>query len=199
MCRLSQDDASCNNGVFYVLVQILLQLCIALLTGVLYATPWSGSLGVVISLITLQAFLCCWTVLLPTGNDAFGALDVAIGYLAELTSTILILASNLMGAEADGDTEKLASALQLAVISSQILVYSAFFPMLLTAYDSFLVPLVRVCWKSEVSRQPVSHACVCACVCARTRACARSHPPPPRGASSSSLNLAPPMVQLLTA
>lgn len=145
----TQDDASLGKGLFYVYVQILLQLAIAMLTGLLYATPHSGAYGVIISLLLFQGIMCFW-VMVPTANDVFGAMDTTIGYLAEFISTSLVFASNLVADFADGDPAKLGTALGLASTAANIMVWSCFVPMLLTAYDSFIVPIVMIFWKSEL-------------------------------------------------
>ena len=127
----------------------MLQLGIALVTGILYATPYSGAYGVIITLILFQTLLCLW-VMIPTANDVFGAMDTTVGYLAELISTSLIFVSNLVADYADGDLAKLNTSLNLAALAAQIMVWSCFLPMLLTAYDSFIVPIVMIFWKSEL-------------------------------------------------
>ena len=42
-------------------------------------------------------------------------------------------------------------SLVLAQSAARLLVLTAFVPMALTAYDSFVVPVVQMCWKSEMS------------------------------------------------
>ena len=144
------DDASCGIGIYYVITQGVLQLCIAVLMGALYSSPYSGNASVILTLIGFQVLLCIWLAI-PTGNDVFGEFDSFMGYFSELLSTCLILASNRVAASAGDDAEKLALSLNLAGLSAKVMVWSCFVPLILTAYDSFLVPVVMIFWKSELS------------------------------------------------
>lgn len=69
------------------------------------------------------------------------------------------------------DTAKIARALELGVISANMLIWVCFLPMTFTIYDSFVVPMVQFCWRSELSysetccqvtdrapRRPIFHA-----------------------------------------
>jgi len=144
------DDANCRKGIYYVAVQTGLQLGIATLTGLLYANPWQltepGGKTVAILLVCSQAALVLW-VLQHTSNDVFTQLDTLIGFTFELVATCLVLASNFL---AGGGDEAIATSLQMAGVSADLLLWSAFVPMFFTAYDSFVVPVVLIFWKSEL-------------------------------------------------
>jgi len=148
------DDAGAGKGVFFVAVQSALQLAIAVLTGLLFANPWQlttvGGMTNVVSLIAFQVFLVVW-VLMYTANDLMTQIDTATGYIFELTATCLVFAANVISQNANGDEDQIAASLAVAGVSAQLLVYSCFVPMFFTAYDSFVVPVVLIFWKSEVS------------------------------------------------
>ena len=147
------DDANEKKGVWFAAVQVAITHAIAVFTGILYAHPWAttsfGGVAVVVILITLQVIMALWAMA-TTANDLFTHLDTSIGFLVELSATCLIFLSNILAEKADGDIDKLAKALQVAALSANLLVWSAFVPLFFTVYDSFLVPIVQICWKSEV-------------------------------------------------
>ena len=148
------DDSGQGAGVYYIFVQFTLQLIVAMQVGLLYANPWNGtSVGGLFNLsstIAWQVALVLW-VASHKANDLFTALENLSSYVAELSGTCLVLASNLIAARADGDLELLATSLELATVGSNIFVYSAFLPIAFTVYDTFIVPVVLFCWKSDVS------------------------------------------------
>lgn len=148
------DDANHTKGVFYTFVQLMLQLAVAVLTGVLYAHPFSvtqpGSMFVVIALIVIQSALCVW-VWCNTANDLFTATEDTSSYLCELLSTCLVFAANILAYRAGDEVERLEVALTLATVGANLLVYSCFLPIFFTLYDTFIVPVIHFIWRSEVS------------------------------------------------
>ena len=148
------EDANSGKGIYFVYVQVLIQLVIAMLTGFLFAHPFNasspGGLLNIVSLVALQLFMVLW-VGSTTANDLGTAIDTLSGYIVELTATCLLVSANILADRAKGDEETLATSLELAIISSNLLIYSCFLPMVFTAYDSFLVPAVLMCWKSDLS------------------------------------------------
>ena len=209
------DDANQKKGIFYIYVQVMLQLAIAAQAGILFAHPFNEtSVGNFVNLggiITFQILLVAWgfsntangqhvpprasprapprashvhptccflhpasRLLPPTSYllhpasyslhpapctlhpapctlcraaDAFTEADSLSGFVVELVAVCLILAANVISANAGDDEEMLVTSLQLATFSSQLLIYSAFVPMAFTVYDSFIVPFVLFCWK----------------------------------------------------
>ena len=155
------DDANEGAGIFFVIMQNLLQLAIAMVTGFMHAHPWlatqPGGVAINILLIMLQLSLIIW-VMSKKSNDLYTEADAWFGFVSELTSSCLMFASNRLSqaASAAGTTtpqgaEDLRMSLVLASSAAQLLVLTAFVPMVLTAYDSFVVPVVQMCWKSELS------------------------------------------------
>ena len=148
------DHANHGQGIYYSVMQIGLQLAMAILVGLLYAHPWqgttSGGITELIVLIVILIVMCIW-VMMTTSNDIYVGFEAAMGYLFELVATCLVLASNVLSeAASDDDINEVAKALSLAQFSAQLLVWSAFIPILFTVYDTFIVPLALLCWKSEV-------------------------------------------------
>ena len=155
------DDANEGTGIFFVITQNLLQLGIAMTTGFMHAHPWlmtqPGGVAINLLLITMQVALVVW-VMSKKSNDLYTEGDAWIGFISELTSSCLMFASNRLSqaASAAGTTtpqgaEDLRMSLVLAQSAARLLVLTAFVPMALTAYDSFVVPVVQMCWKSEMS------------------------------------------------
>jgi len=107
-----------------------------------------GGLLNLVSILVWQTTLVVWTAAY-TANDLFTALDNLSGYVVELSAGCLMLAGSLVAARANGDPEQLTTALQLAVAASNMLIYSAFLPLTFTVYDTFIVPVVLFCWKSD--------------------------------------------------
>ena len=146
------DDAGKRKGLYYIYVQVLIQLVIALQVGILFAHPFNqtgtGGLVNLGGLIFMQVLLVVW-VASHTANDLFTATENLLCFLCELAATCLLLSANLTAAHADGDPGKLATSLELATVSSQLLIYSCFVPLIFTVYDSFIVPVVQFCWKSD--------------------------------------------------
>ena len=146
------DDAGKRKGIYYIYVQILLQLLIAALVGILFAMPFNqtdvGGLVNLCGVIFFQILLILW-VASQKANDLFTATENLFCFLCELVATLLLLSANLVARDANGDEGKLATSLELATVSSQLLIYSCFVPMLFTVYDSFVVPVVLFCWKSD--------------------------------------------------
>ena len=159
------EDANEKRGVFFALVQMGLQLSIAISTGILFAHPWNetsvGGFFNMGALIFFQTLMLFW-VAQATANDAYTRALACACYAVELVATCLILASNIIGSgAADDDVEKLEYSLMLAGTSAQLLVWACFVPMFFTGYDSFIVPVVQIYWKSEVSAS--ANACPLAC------------------------------------
>ena len=103
------------------------------------------------ALILFQTLMLFW-VAQPTANDAYTRALACACFAVELVATCLILASNIISSDAaDDDLEKIEFSLNLAGISAQLLVWACFVPMFFTGYDSFIVPIVQIYWKSEVS------------------------------------------------
>lgn len=130
------DDANVNKGVFFIFVQTGLQLTIAALTGVVYAHPWltteAGGMTINVLLIALQVLMVVW-VSMNTANDLFTQLDAWFGFTCELVATCIVFSSNLYADSANGDESQLLYSLRLAGVAAQLLVWTAFVPMFLTA------------------------------------------------------------------
>ena len=146
------DDAGERKGLFYVYVQVLIQMVIAMQVGILFAHPFNqtstGGLVNLSGLIFMQALLVVW-VASHTANDLYTATENLLCFLVELAATCLLLIANQIAAHADGDPGKLATSLELATVSLQLLIYSCWVPLIFTVYDSFVVPVVQFCWKSD--------------------------------------------------
>ena len=120
--------------------------------GYLYAHPFNqtstGGLVNLSGLIFMQVLLVVW-VASHTANDLFTATENLLCFLVELVATCLLFIANQIAAHADGDPGKLATSLELATVSLHLLIYSCFVPLIFTVYDSFVVPVVQFCWKSD--------------------------------------------------
>mmetsp|Transcript_3428 Transcript_3428/g.7367 ORF Transcript_3428/g.7367 Transcript_3428/m.7367 type:complete len:935 (-) Transcript_3428:369-3173(-) len=148
------DPAYKGKGVFYLAVQVGLQLVIATFTGLLYANPFtdtpSGGLCISITLIALLVMMMLWTML-TTSNDVYTSIEATLGYGAEVASVCLVLAGNLVAQGAgDDDLSALALSLQLSGAAATILLANMFTGIFIMVYDTFVVPLVRIYWKSEL-------------------------------------------------
>jgi len=135
------DEAKGGWGVHYLSVQLGLQLTLAVLTGFFAAHPWKltdpGGMTLVSAIIVTQASSVAWCIC-NTSSDKLIAAQAATIYGMELVSTCLALAGELV---AEDDLEQ---SLKLAVQASQILVWAAFVPMAITAYDNVVVPLIML-------------------------------------------------------
>lgn len=74
-------------------------------------------------------------------------------FLLESISTALLVASTYVSEASEGeeprDLELIARELQLATLSAQLLVAAIYIPLAVTAYNSFLVPLVAIVWGAD--------------------------------------------------
>jgi len=73
--------------------------------------------------------------------------------LTEAASTCLLLASAMLATKEEGKEEveigKLVRSLELSIVSTDILMAAVFLPIVITVYNSFIVPLVGLIWKAD--------------------------------------------------
>ena len=135
------------------------QIAMAMLLGILFSFDWTttpmGTKVVLVFIICFQLVGVLWTAW-NTANDRIDGVQNCIVYSLECAASCLVLASALVADQAkmaggEVDVEKLAESLSLTVLSGYLLVTAVFFPMSITIYNSFIVPLFQRLWSAEGS------------------------------------------------
>jgi len=150
---LGDGAGSSLRGSCYVLVLTMLQLLIAVFIQI-YAVlgernAWAQRSSL-IACCVLQLLMAVWTVC----GDPVDALDALFSCLAstfEFVATTLLLAAS----HAEGD-----AARQLGERSADLLLASVCVPMVLTVYDSLVMPLIRSMHARITSGQPFGRALI---------------------------------------
>ena len=133
------DSSGTARGLWYLFGSIVIQLITATVLGITFSLAWSqtsdGSKTLLAVLIAFQLLTAWWSVF-RTANDKIDGIQNGIVSLVEATSTCLLLASAMLSTkEADDDADdldKLTRALELSVVSSQILMVAIFLPIVVT-------------------------------------------------------------------
>ena len=97
-----------------------------------------------LALISMQAASVLWCIC-NHAADKLVAAQAGVIYGMELVSSCLVLVGNLIA-----ERGELEASLRLAVLASEIMVWSAFVPIALTVYDNLLVPPIMIFLASEV-------------------------------------------------
>jgi len=111
-----------------------------------------------VCIITIQFSGACWTGW-NTANDKIDGLEKCVVYSIECLSSCFVLASAIVAEKKEGEEvnlEKLALSLQLTSYSGQMLMVGIFFPMSITVYNSFVVPLFQIAWGSDGSKAEIA-------------------------------------------
>ena len=146
------DSTGTKQGVWYLFALIAIQLLLAgvfgfVLTGALGFSIWL--LGFIIIMQLCGAF---WSFS-KTANDKIDGLEKGGVFVTEMIGLSLITAAYVIGQRKEGDKINLDSlllSLQLASISASVLMVPIFLPMAITAYNSFVVPVVQHKWNGDV-------------------------------------------------
>jgi len=150
---LGDSSGKGKTGIFYMFFMLVLQLITAVIIGILVVTPYGQTL--LTTIIAMQLLGVLWCACLRTANDRIDGVEKLVCYAIEAVSTTLILVSGYVAeaGESSGDEEvkltNLTTALQLATLSASLLMVSIFFPLAITVYNSFVVPLMGLVWKAE--------------------------------------------------
>jgi len=105
-------------------------------------------MGLLVFLQLLMGFWCLYR----TANDKIDGIQNGVCSLCEAAATSLLLAAAFLAEShggSDEDLDTLTLVLELTVISSNILLVAVFFPMVITVYNNFIVPMVGIAWKSD--------------------------------------------------
>jgi len=140
-----------HAGVAHESVLLAAQLMLALSTGVMFAHPFGiTSTGMTIHLTVVVALTTgCTLFTACTTNDLLEGLTNAVVFALEAAAAACLLSSTLMQLAIEEDpwdserVARVAQAMELAVIAANLLVYSAFVPLWLVAYDSCVVPVAQ--------------------------------------------------------
>ena len=121
-----------------------------------------------VCIIFLQLAGVAWTAW-NTANDRIDGVQNCVVYSIECVATCLVLASAVVADQAkktDGevDVEVLAQSLSLTAISGQILLVGVFFPMSVTVYNSFVVPICQLAWSGDGSRIEIACQIFMTCI-----------------------------------
>ena len=177
---LGDSSGSGKFGVFYMFFMIALQLLTGVIMGIFFSVPWgsssNGGKALLTILLSLQLVGAVWSLCLRTANDKLDGLEKALIYFIEAAATALMLASAYV-AEAGGnssddadsgepgkDLANLKLSLQLATTSASILMGAIFFPLGITFYNSFIVPIVGLVWKSDGDCREIATQMVLSCI-----------------------------------
>ena len=161
-----------KRGVWYFFAMVAQQIAMATLLGILFSFDWTttpmGTKVVLVCIICFQIFGVLWTAW-NTANDRIDGVQNCIVHSLECAATCFVLASAVVADQAktaDGemDVEKLAESLSLTVLSGYLLVTAVFFPMSITLYNSFLVPLCQRLWSAEGSLMEVVCQMIMTCI-----------------------------------
>ena len=133
--------------------------------GLLYAHPFAPtSFGTCFQLTVLASLLLVVTIWTAHGaaNDRLEGYNATLCYAMELAATVLLLTAALI--TEPGNRDSTMTALKLVEYSVDILFWAIFVPMLLTVYDSFVMPIIVMIWKAEGSRTEILIQLVVTCV-----------------------------------
>ena len=168
------DAAGRRAGVWYLFVLIMLQLVMGVVNGIFYAVPFGrttdGGMITLAALLVLQMFGIAWCCFFPIANDLIDGWEKACVFILEAVSTGLLMASTVVSMEATGEDEaeadlvKLSQALELASSAATVLIIAIYIPLVVTIYDSFLVPFFGILWKASGNRREICAQIFITCV-----------------------------------
>ena len=133
------DSSGSARGMWYLFMSMLLQLILAAVLGVTFSLTWSqtseGSKALLGVLIAFQLLTAWWSVF-RTANDKIDGFQNCMVSLTEATSTCLLLASAMLATKEEGEEEvdigRLTRALELSVVSTDLLMVAIFVPIGIT-------------------------------------------------------------------
>ena len=141
---------------------VFTQLVLAILLGFLYSFEWTtsptGTKTLLAFIISIQFSGACWTGW-NTANDKIDGLEKSVVYCIECLSSCFVLASAIIAEKKEGeevDLERLTLSLQLTSYSGQMLMVGVFFPMSITVYNSFIIPVFQITWGSDGSKAEIA-------------------------------------------
>ena len=167
------DGVGSSRGIWYLFGMIALQLTTAIVLGITYAMQWSqsneGSKTLLGFLICLQLLGAYWSGPMfgpSTANDKIDGAEKFVVYLCEACSTTLMLAGSFVADASNGgeNLDALSLSLQLSGLSAQILMVAIFFPMSITVYNSFVVPIVGILWSGEGNKREMLCQMLMTCI-----------------------------------
>jgi len=138
------DAAGSRSGCWYLMVQMLFQISIAINVGFFYAHPWAPtSAGGLTQLVVLT--ICVfgggfWT-LMGTANDVLEGASLAVVYQMEAMANLLTMFANLIADP--GDVDSVTTSLVFSEWSTRLLMWSIYVPLALPVYDALVVPIVQ--------------------------------------------------------
>ena len=167
---LADSSGGSRRGVWYIFFMTVHQLVVATLLGFAFANPSAatsiGSLILIGLLVGLQVVGAIWATA-HTANDKLDAVEKVVGYSLEIIATGLLFASALItfedvqesagigSGQNSEEFKRLKLSLELATISSSVLMMNIVVPLFLVIYNSFIAPLILKVWGAEGNAREV--------------------------------------------
>ena len=166
------DASGTSRGVWYLFGMVAQQIFMSTLLGIMFANAWTttpiGTKVLLACIIVLQLMGILWTAA-KTANDRIDGLQNCIVYSLECAASCLVFASAIVADQArtaDGevDVKKLAESLSMTALSGQMLLTAVFFPMSVTVYNSFVVPIFQKMRSGDGSMVEIGCQIIMTCV-----------------------------------
>jgi hypothetical protein len=154
------DGVATRMGILFQVIQVVVQLTIAIPTGIIFSsentTPATHFTLLSINL-ACQLLAAVFTAA-GTANDLWNGLTAASVFALEASSTCCLLWSmalvpeitpNATIAEDNAHRLALARSVQLGVYAAELLRAAIFVPLCLIIYDSIIVPIIKFIWRQD--------------------------------------------------
>jgi hypothetical protein len=163
------NGVATRMGILFDVVQVAIQLTIAIQTGFVFSAPSNSTQFTLLSTNLACQLLGAIFTAAGTANDLWNGLAVASVFALEGSASCCLLWSMALLQQGSGPDDfsvnatphnstglddslhllRVARAVQLAAVSTDLLTAAIFVPLCLIVYDSMLVPVVKLIWRVD--------------------------------------------------